>query len=116
MMIKSFIKNLIIKIKEKFYIINENTEVTIVGWPDPLYNEIVDFLVRCKLKDSLAIMQAHLKEVDMSRYDLKDLDIKYYQFSVLMDNDNKKGDHLVYTLWGNGKIEVEDKYKDILKF
>lgn len=88
--------------------INENTQVLILGWPDPFNVHHYGYVHRCALKDSLSRMENHLKELNLSERERL-----YYQFSVLFVDENGK-EKLVYTYFGDKKIKVRDEFKDIL--
>ena len=89
--------------------INENTEVLILGWPDPFNIHHYGYIHRCALKDSLSKMENHLNDLNLTEDERL-----YYQFSVLLEENGKE--RLIYTYYGNKKIKVRDEFKDILNF
>ena len=80
---------------EKCPLIHDDTQVVLIGFNDP-YSDARDFIHRCSLKDSMAIMDKRLEEVDFGKDELR-----YYQFSVLLV-DEKMDHRLVYS-YNEGK-------------
>ena len=62
--------------------VTENTEVVVVGFPDPFSPSATDFVHRCALKDSLPAMEKRLEEMSleekmMAFFDNGDMEAKY---------------------------------------
>lgn len=89
--------------------IDADTEILVLGWPDPLEINYYGYVHRCALKDSLSRMENHIAGSDLSEQEKM-----YYQFSVLLTWEG--GHRLLYTYYGDGEISVEDAVKDILHF
>ena len=88
--------------------ITADTNVLVLGFPDPLMPNCIDFAERMTVRDSMINMKKHLEELDIG---VK----KYYQFSVLLVGE--EGRHkLLYTLWGDGEVSLENGYEDIEKY
>lgn len=107
-MLRVFILSEIKDMKGGLYMINENTEVLIIGWPDPLDDNYIDYFHRCVLKDSLSKMKDHIKELNFDRKRRM-----FYQFSVLLIGE-KSGHKLIYTYYRDKTISVKDEFKDIM--
>ena len=90
--------------------INENTEVLILGFPDPFDDNYNDYIHHCALKDSLWKMDKHLNELNLNSHERLG-----YQFSVLLHEGNN-GYKLVYSYTGDKEILIEDEFKNILNF
>lgn len=92
------------------YIISENTEVLIFGYPDPFQENAIDYREHCLLKDSLLVMNKHLDELNLNEDDRL-----YYQFSVLLVKED--GHYkLIYSYFGNKKIKVREEFDGMLHF
>ena len=90
--------------------IHENTEVLILGFPDPYEDNYNDYIQQCALKDSLWKMDKYLNELNLSDHERLG-----YQFSVLLVGDDEDYT-LIYSYCGNKKIEVREEFEGILHF
>ena len=109
--------------EEKVIMIDENTEVAVLGFPDPVNPNVFDFKKRCLLKDSLRVMNERLDEIDFE----KEL-YRYYDFSVLCQRDERSytdlpptfditvNDKLVYTYDCDKRINVSEEFEGLLHF
>ncbi|MBR3840753.1 MAG: hypothetical protein IKM20_06425 [Erysipelotrichales bacterium] len=103
--------------------INEDTEVIVLGFPDPFSPYAVDFKQRCALKDSLLVIKNYLEESNLSEEERL-----YYDFSVLYIGDEESysylpltfnltgKDKLVYSYDGENDMRVGEEFQDILQF
>lgn len=109
--------------EEVVTMIDENTEVCILGFPDPFNPDVIDLQQRCLLKDSLHVMNKILEEKDFEKESYR-----YYDFSVLYIADERSYKYLPLTFNITGKdkfifgygidkeISVQKEFKDILFF
>ena len=89
--------------------LTDETEVHIIGFPDPFSNAM-DFFDPCALKDSMAVMDEYLEELDFEKEN-----IIYYQFSVLLMDVGK--DHkLIYSYNGDKHIQVKKDFEATVIF
>lgn len=90
--------------------VTENTEIVVVGFPDPFSPSATDFVHRCALKDSLPAMEKHLEELNLDKYGRL-----CYQFSVLLVDED--WDHkLVYSYNGDKGIHISKGFEGTLIF
>ena len=95
---------------EKCPMVNGETEVVVVGFPDPFRDAVRDLDHHCALKDSLAVMDKHLEELNLDRKGRLG-----YQFSVLFV-DEEKNYRLVYSYNGNGEIHISKGFEGAVIF
>ena len=94
---------------EKCPMVNDDTQVHVIGFPDPFSNAM-DFFDPCALKDSLAVMDKYLEGLDFEKEK-----IIYYQFSVLL-MDEEKNHKLVYLYNGDKDIHISKGYEGVVIF
>lgn len=109
--------------EEVVTMIDENTEVCILGFPDPFNPDVIDLQQRCLLKDSLHVMNKILEEKDFSK-----LSYRYYDFSVFYIADERSYSYLprsfdcsdknkfIYGYDIDKVISVQNDFKDMLHF
>ena len=89
--------------------VNDDTEVHVIGFPDPFSNAM-DFFDPCALKDSMAVMDKYLEELDFEKEK-----IIYYQFSVLL-MDEEKNYKLVYSYNDDKDIRISKGFEGTVVF
>ena len=94
---------------KKWPMVNDDTEVHVIGFPDPFSNAM-NFFDPCALKESLAVMDKYLGELDFEKEK-----IIYYQFSVLL-MDEEKNHKLVYSYNGDKDIHISKGFEGTVVF
>ena len=94
---------------EKCPMIYDDTQVVLLGFNDP-FSAAYDFVYHCTLKDSMAIMDKRLEEVDFSKDE-----IRYYQFSVLLV-DEEKNHRLIYSYNDDKHIHISKGFEGTVIF
>ena len=95
-------------LEELLRTLNGKTRVTIIGFPDPLNVQIIDYYHHCSLKETLYKMNKHLDELN-----LDEKGRLYYDFSVLLYGD-ESGHRLIYSYNGDREIRIQKEFEDIL--
>lgn len=94
---------------EKWPAVTGDTEVHLLGFPDPFSNA-TDYFDPCALKDSMAVMDKYLDGLDFEKEN-----IVYYQFSVLL-MDEERNHKLVYSYNGNKQIHISKGFEGAVVF
>lgn len=111
------------KKEEGVHMIDENTEVVVLGFPDPFNPDVIDLQQRCLLKDSLHVMNKRLEEIDFENEPYR-----YYDFSVLYIADERgywflpasfnlsENNKFIYGYDVDRNISVQKEFEGIIYF